>query len=311
MNSAVGGLRRACQLGCGCEDLRVETPHFKDDDPADWVTLGTWPQAAAAHEHALVTLAMGIACGVFEDRERGGYSVAVDEHHAARVLDEWRLYDEEARAASVPKPVIESRAFPLHLDAAMLWLLALVVVFFMQGRDPGLSDRFCNSTTAMMVDGEWWRPFTALFLHADAAHLLGNALLGGVFCVLVAHAVGALRGWILILGCGTIANAANAASRMPEEFRSLGASTATFAALGILVGHATRLAWMMRSFQGFRLLFVPFIAGGILLGWFGGGGADAGNTDVAGHVFGWLVGVVAGFFFSKPTLQEVPVKNSR
>jgi len=279
----------------------VDAPE-RNDEADDWAPLGTWPDAAAAHEHTLVVLAMGIECGVFDDCERGGFSVAAEKHHAGAVHAEWQLYDEEVRAASVPKPAIESRAFPLHLDVAMLWLLTLLVVFFAQGRDPTLSDRYCNSTTAMMVNGEWWRPFTALFLHADGPHLLGNALLGGVFFVLVAHAVGALRGWILILACGTIANAINAASRMPDEFRSLGASTATFAALGILVGHATRLAWMMRSFQGFRMLFVPLIAGGILLGWFGGGGADAGNVDVAGHVLGWLVGVVAGFFFSKPTL---------
>ena len=289
----------------------VETPTPIDEAADSWVALGTWPQAAAAHEHALVVLAMGIECGVFEDSERGGFSVAVEKHHARAVFDEWRLYDEEVRAASNPRPAMENRTFPLHLDAAMLWLLALLVVYFLQGRDPTLSDRFSNSTHAMMLDGEWWRPFTALFLHADGAHLLGNALLGGVFCVLVAHAVGALRGWFLILACGTIANAVNAASRMPEAFRSLGASTATFAALGILVGHATRMAWMMRSFQGFRMLFVPLIAGGILLGWFGGGGADAGNTDVVGHVLGWLVGLVAGFFFGKPTIQEVPGRNTR
>ncbi len=283
----------------------VEIHDRNDGDPGNWVAPGTWPDAAAAHEHALVALAMGVACVVFVDRERGGYSVAIEAEHAEAVVSEWRMYDEEAHAAAAPKPVVESRAFPLHLDVAMAWLLVLLVVFFLQGRDPSLSDRFCNSTTAMMVDGEWWRPFTALFLHADGAHLLGNALLGGVFCVLVAHAVGAARGWFLILACGTIANAVNAASRMPDEFRSLGASTATFAALGILVGHATRLAWMMRSFQGFRMLFVPLIAGGILLGWFGGGGADAGNTDVAGHVLGWLTGVVAGFFLGKPRLQTV------
>jgi rhomboid protease GluP len=158
----------------------------------------------------------------------------------------------------------------------------------------------------MVHGGEWWRPITALFLHADGAHLLGNALLGGVFCVLVAHAIGAFRGWLLILACGAVANAINAAARLPEDFRSLGASTATFAALGLLVGHATRLAWMMRSFHGFRMLFVPLVAGGILLGWFGGGGADAGNIDVAGHILGWLIGVCAGFFLGKPVLINPP-----
>jgi len=297
---------RYCHPALPSDDGGVEAPE-RDEELDDWVPLGAWSAPAEAHEHVLVVLAMGLECGIFE--EHGSYSIHAEARHAQAIHEEWRLYEDESQALAAPKPVVESRVFPLHLDAAMLWLLALLMVFFAQGRDPSLSDRFCNSTHAMMLHGEWWRPFTALFLHADGAHLLGNALLGGVFCVLVAHAVGALRGWILILGCGAIANALNAASRMPEEFRSLGASTATFAALGILVGHATRVAWMMRSFHGFRMLFVPLIAGGILLGWFGGGGADAGNTDVVGHVLGWLIGVMAGVFLSNARILVSETSN--
>lgn len=271
-----------------------------DNASESLLPLRVWTSSSQAHEYALVVLAMGLDCGVYETA--GGFSVNVPADREQAVLDEWRCYEEELREAEVPRPIPEAGGFPMRWDVAMVWLLAMLVVFFLQGRDPGLSDRFCNSTRAMMVHGEWWRPFTALFLHADGAHLLGNALLGGVFCVLVAQAMGAARGWLLILGSGTLANALNAASRMPEDFRSLGASTATFAALGILVGHAVRVAWMMRSFQGFRPLLVPLIAGGILLGWFGGGGADAGNVDVAGHVLGWGIGVAAGFALSKPKL---------
>ncbi|MCC5846704.1 MAG: rhomboid family intramembrane serine protease [Verrucomicrobia bacterium] len=274
------------------------------DDPDVEVTLGTWADVGAAHEHALVVLAMGIPCEVTEDPELLGFSVAVERKHAEAVLMEWQLYDEEARATAHPKPVLENRMQPLHLDVAGVWLFALLVVFFRQGRDPTLTERFCNSSTAMMLRGEWWRPFTSLFLHRDADHLLGNALLGGVFCVLVAQVAGAMRGWTLILACGTIANALNAALRMPDEFRSLGASTATFAALGILVGHATRRAWMIRSFQGFRMLFAPLIAGGIMLGWFGGG-TSTGNTDVVGHALGWLVGLLAGVFLTHP-IKDTP-----
>jgi len=277
--------------------MHAPDPEIETDG---WPPLGVWRSPADAHDHALVVLAMGLECGVFE--ENGAYSIRANARHAEEIRREWRLYDEECAAYSAPRPVIESRSYSFHWDVALLWFLVLLAVFFLQSRDPGLSDRFCNSTHAMIHDGEWWRPFTALFFHADGAHLLGNALLGGVFCVLVAHAIGAARGWLLILACGTFANAINAAMRFPDTFLSLGASTATFAALGILVGHATRLAWIMRSLQGFRMLFVPFIAGGILLGWFGGGGADAGNIDVAGHVLGWLVGVCSGFFLGKPDL---------
>ncbi len=300
LTNLYGSLRWACHQGSGCEDAGVdELPN--DGSAGALVAAGEWVAVTDAQDHALVVLAMGIDCGVYLN-ETGTYEVRVAQECAGRVIREWREFDEEQAAAELARraPVVpEGQGFPLRMDLAWLWLLSLLVVFWTQGQDPGLSDRFCNSTRAMLDDGEWWRPFTSLFLHADGAHLLGNALLGGVFCVLVAQAFGALRGWVCILGCGTLANALNAAAHWPGDFRSLGASTATFAALGLLVGHAVRNAWRMRSLHGLRPLLVPLIAGGILLGWFGGGGADAGNIDVAGHVVGWCFGVVAGFVFHR------------
>lgn len=288
-----------CQA-CGIvEDAGVDW-HDGEAHDEDWVVLGRWPSAGVAHEYALVVLAMGMECGVFENDHE--YVVRADAADARAIFDEWRLYQEETAAAGVEKPVLESRGFPIRLDVTMAWVLLLLAVYWAQVRDPVVSDRFCNSSHGVMIDGEFWRPFTAMFLHADAAHLLGNVLIGGVFLLFVVQAVGAVRGGLLGLGCGTLANAVNAALQMPDAFFSLGASTATFGALGILVGHATREAWMMRSFQGFRMLFVPLVAGGILLGWFGGGGADAGNIDVAGHVLGWFFGVVAGFLFGNPVM---------
>lgn len=206
------------------------------------VPLGTWEDVAAAHEHALVVLAMGLPCVVMKDPEQGGFSVAVEPKYAEAVRVEWQLYDEETLARPHPKPAMETRTHPLRLDVACIWVLVLLGVFFQQARDPTLTARFCNSTTDMMVHGEWWRPFTSLFLHRDMDHLLGNALLGGVFCVLVGQVTGAVRGWTLILASGALANALNAALRMPDPFRSLGASTATFAALGMFLtqSHANR-----------------------------------------------------------------------
>jgi membrane associated rhomboid family serine protease len=146
--------------------------------------------------------------------------------------------------------------------------------------------------------GEWWRPFTSLFLHADPGHLLGNVFIGGVFCVMVAQSVGAWRGWALILAAGTLGNAVNAGLRFPAEFVSLGASTATFGAVGILVGTASVAAWRSRSYRELRPVLVPVVIGLILLGWYGSGGDSAGtegnNTDVAGHFAGLASGVLLG-----------------
>lgn len=261
------------------------------------VDLGEWNSPGVAHEYALVVLAMGLGCGVFFDD--GRYVIRADACDAEVILAEWRAYDEESRAVD-ERPPLGSSGFPVRWDLGMAWVLTLMIVYHAQLRNDAVSERYCNSSHGLMLDGEFWRPFTALFLHGDGAHLMGNVLIGGLFLLFVSSVLGSVRGWLLVLGCGALANAANAALRMPEAFFSLGASTATFGALGVLVGHATREAWILRSFQGFRMLFVPLIGGGILLGWFGSGGENPEGVDVAAHVLGWGFGVIAGLVFHRP-----------
>ena len=90
------------------------------------------------------------------------------------------------------------------MELALLWVLSLVGVFLVQIKDPAIVDRFSNSSIGLFFENEWWRPFTALFLHADFPHLAGNVMIGGVFCVLVAQSFGQLRGWLLILASGVM-----------------------------------------------------------------------------------------------------------
>jgi membrane associated rhomboid family serine protease len=136
-----------------------------------------------------------------------------------------------------------------------------------------------------------------LFLHADPGHLLGNLAIGGTFCVMVAQSVGAWRGWALILVAGTLGNALNAWWRFPADFQSLGASTATFGAVGILTGAACLRAWRDRSARPLRAVLVPLVTGLIVLGWYGTGGGEGAaveRIDVAGHFAGWTSGLLLG-----------------
>jgi membrane associated rhomboid family serine protease len=81
---------------------------------------------------------------------------------------------------------------------------------------------------------------------------------------------------------------------MPTEQRSLGASTAVFAALGILSAYA----WALET--GAQLRWAkrlgPLIAGVMLLGFLGAGGE---RTDVTAHVTGFLSGCLLGAALGK------------
>ena len=261
----------------------------------DWVQVGHYPTLQDAYDHGLVILAMGEACRVEETAVPGEFDLQAEALPAAKISDELEAYGQEI-ALPVARPAAASE-WARHSSGSgfcAVWVIALVAVFYWQGQDPRLVERAASSSVGLIARGEWWRPFTALFLHADLGHLVGNLASGIVFATLVAKMIGPLLGWALILGSGMLGNIITSRLTYPQPFISLGASTAVFAALGILSGlgvaetlrdHA-RLPWLRIS--------APFLAGLVLLGWLGGGGGPGTNTDVLGHVFGFSSGLVAG-----------------
>jgi rhomboid protease GluP len=266
---------------------------LQENDAPGLVPVGEWSSLAEAHEHSLVVLAMTLECWVLNGG--GRYAIHADPSQVPVIRREFELY---AAEQSERRERVEPPVFPAGIELALAWAFTLLAVFLWQGRDFLLAGRFCNSSRALVEGGEWWRPFTSLFLHADPGHLLGNIFIGGIFCVMVAQSIGAWRGWALILAAGTLGNALNAWLRFPAEFLSLGASTATFGAVGILVGTASVSAWRSRSYRELRPVLVPVVIGLILLGWYGTGGETTvdgeSNTDVAGHFAGWASGVLLG-----------------
>ena len=260
----------------------------------NWVQVGHYPTLQDAYDHGLVILAMGEACQVTAATTPGEYDLQAEALPAVKIAGELDAYGQEMALPIEPSPAAgEWARHSPGLGFCAIWVIALMAGFYWQGQDSTLVERAASSSVGLIGRGEWWRPFTALFLHADLGHLVGNLASGIVFATLVAKMIGPLLGWALILGCGTLGNILTSRLTYPEAFISLGASTAVFAALGILSGlgvaetlrnHA-RLPWLRIS--------APFLAGLILLGWLGGG-SGGGNTDVLGHVFGFSSGLVAG-----------------
>jgi len=152
-----------------------------------------------------------------------------------------------------------------------------------------------------IVNGEWWRALTALCLHADLGHVVGNALFGLYFVTAVCRALGAGLGLALIIASGAAGNLMNAASH-GDFHDSVGFSTSVFGAVGILAGLA--LARRQRAGIRGRRLLLPIGAGLGLLAMLGTTGA---RVDVWAHLYGLLAGGAMGLLVAL-TLRRAPAR---
>ncbi len=133
-----------------------------------------------------------------------------------------------------------------------------------------------------IVAGEWWRTVTALTLHADAPHVLGNAAASIVLVGAASYRFGPGVGLLLILLAGAGGNALTAVVHGTHH-DSVGASTAMFGAIGILA--ATR-AMSAGRHPAARKRWMIVAASLALLALLGTGP----GADLLAHLFGLLVG---------------------
>lgn len=140
-----------------------------------------------------------------------------------------------------------------------------------------------------IVAGETWRMVTALSLHADLPHLLGNVIALALLGTPVCRFLGGGVGLVMILSTGVVGNFLVAVSG-PGPHISVGASTATFGALGLLCGHAALSAY--RQSRTWRSMWsrawIPLGAGMAMMAFTGA----APGSDVLAHIYGFLVGLV-------------------
>lgn len=243
------------------------------------------------NELALVLTAQAIPSNV---RWGGrGWVLSVPAESLARARLELEAYRFESRLSRSARPAVsaEGRPWPgIAVYAAVLLLMGLMAPEMGLGVDWLALGEMDGGR---MLAGEWWRPVTALTLHADAAHLLGNLAFGGFFAYSVTRYLGAGFGWLAIVVAGGLGNVANG-FLAGADHRSIGASTAVFAALGLLSAYLWRRGF--RSDASRRERMAPVIAGIGLLAFTGTAGA---NTDVGAHLLGFLAGFGGGLVVAR------------
>ncbi len=254
--------------------------------------MASYASRAEARERSAVLLSKGLAHWTREQGHR--FHLWVEPEVADEATVQLAAYDREAAEVAARPPV---RALPLHSPgwkAPLLVTVVLCTMFALQQKtDDRLTEWGLRDSQLILDHWQWWRPFTALLLHADLGHLAGNLVFGGVFSWFVCRAAGPWLGWGLIALAGTLGNILSAVVMHPEPFRGIGASTAVFGAVGLLVMQGVRHTRHEHGLRSHRAWLVPLGAGMALLGMFGSGGEKAG-VDLAAHLFGFVGGLVVG-----------------
>ena len=249
---------------------------------------------AACSDRSLVLAAAEIPHQVLH--EAGGSLIVVPADYSARAFEEITLYD-EANPPVVPKPPPK-----IHYQDATPGIVAYLVVICGVAWLAGESAFGENWLRAGRVDGElirsgeWWRAVTALTLHSGLPHLAGNIVFGALFGLFAGRLLGSGIAWFSIVTAAVLGNLLNT-YLLTADHRAIGASTAVFAALGIVAGYV----WRAKLFSQERWVFRngPIVGGLALLMYTGTGGP---NTDIGAHFFGFVSGFGAGLVL--PLLKD-------
>jgi membrane associated rhomboid family serine protease len=255
----------------------------------EWSVVAATRRQRDAEDRVLVLHSQGLPADA--RRAAGGWDVATPSSVAERARELLREWEVENRR--VPEPPLEPLA-PFPWPALVALALALLGFFEVTGERAAHSHWFAEggARALRILEGEWWRATTALTLHADSEHVLGNVLAASVFAGTLWARFGAGVGLALLVAAGTLGNLANAWLRGPGH-DSIGASTAVFAAVGALAADALV---RRRVPRGGRL--APLGAGLGILAMLG----TSERADVSAH----FLGLGAGLLLGLPLAARVP-----
>lgn len=226
--------------------------------------------------------------------------ISVEETDKERALNALALYLEENEPADQTDPFIDK--FNRTTSGLFVSILLLLVHFKIDNPayHQDIVDKY-GASAELILKGEVYRCTTALFLHGDHMHLLGNMVGIAFFCTAVISIMGNGLGWLMIVCSGITGNAINALFYQGQHV-SIGSSTAVFGSIGILAAYRCTRHLKEKGFHIHMKALLPMGAGFALLGFLG----SSEHSDVTAHLFGYFAGSVFGFLYPLTVKHQLP-----
>jgi membrane associated rhomboid family serine protease len=236
---------------------------------------------------SVALLSQGIESTPVRDPE--GWQLLIPTEHYSSALTILDTYQRENRRW-LWRRRLRSSTFLFHWGALGWGTLILFVDVWSRIAGPAVRQAGLMNS-AGVHDGEWWRLFTAVTLHADLAHLMANLTTGVLLLGLAMARWGAGTALLAAWLAGALGNLAGLLLHS-GNYTGLGASGMVMGALGLLASSSwqdrnatqTSLGLVVRGLLGAILLFILI-------------GVNPGS-DVIAHLGGFVGGVAFGAAFN-------------
>ena len=252
-------------------------------------TIGLPASRQQAEQWSLVLRAANIPSVI--EFEKHSWVIKVSPLHEHRALREIAAFMEENSdwPPYSPKKNLSLPVLTKYQPPTTLMMGALVIFYVVTGPWSDGNAWFSEGAVSgrqILEHGQWYRLVTALTLHADVVHLVGNIIIGSILVHFLCRLLGNGLGWFLILASGTLGNLMNILLH-GNSHNSVGFSTAVFGTIGILSGYQA----ISKRSAALKEILLPLAAGAGLLAFLGAGGP---RTDLGAHFFGLLAGAALG-----------------
>lgn len=247
-----------------------------------------------AMDWSLVLLSQGIEPVIEYAEDTGAWGLHISENDYERAQEAIRLYQLENRRWPWRRELFQPG---LLFDwGSLAWAALLALFYWIDSRADLQASGIMDCAAAN--SGQWWRMFTAVWLHADLAHLAGNAVIGFVLLGLAMARFGTGAGLLAAYLAGAGGNAVVWLLSPPSHL-SLGASGMVMGALGLLAIQS--LALLARSTPDWKHRMAGVLGGVMLFVLLG----LAPGTDVLAHASGFVSGMLLGVLMrSVPRLSQ-------